>query len=149
MKKPLLLLITISLSINIFSQNLNLDNIVELKMSNTDKIVKVMTAKNWELFEFEKGKYISYFYQVDENIKAIITFYKNSIKDGIASTLLITYSKEKFNTYKQRLISLDGSLEKIYLEEGNKVEEYKLKIWTIRFKVNNDDKVPLYEVFIE
>lgn len=149
MKKPLLLLITISLSINIFSQNLNLDNIVELKMSNTDKIVKVMTAKNWELFEFEKGKYISYFYQVDENIKAIITFYKNSIKDGIGSTLLITYSKEKFNTYKQRLISLDGSLEKIYLEEGNKVEEYKLKIWTIRFKVNNDDKVPLYEVFIE
>jgi hypothetical protein len=148
MKKFILLLLIITGSINSFSQNLTLDNVLQLKMSKTEDIVKALEAKDWRLFEFEKGKFISYLYEKDEEIKSVITFYKDPVKKGIGSTLLVTYSTEKYLSYKKRIVSSKWSLEKIYYENGNKVEEYKLNIWTIQIKVNADDTRLQYELFI-
>lgn len=131
--KILFTLIILFFSLNIFSQNLTLDEVMNLRKKSIANCEEYLTSKNWNLISSKSGK-------KDYKLGNLIFAYnKNPFDDNAESFIYFYYSD--FSDRKRIKIQLIQP--QIYNNYIDRIKSFRCKL--IDNKVNDDGIVKTYQ----
>lgn len=131
MKKNLLMFTFLMISNSVFSQNLTLAQILEIKKKDLGNAEEYLTAKGWEFKDAEEPTY-------EKLGKATFTYNKSDMSDKAESFLTFFYSQYSDKTR----ISIQVNKKIKYNEYISSIKSYGCKL--INSKVENGDIVKVY-----
>lgn len=155
MKKIYLLLILIS--VQAFSQNPSLKEIIELKKMEHSNAKEHLTSNNWKIladrysdeFKFGDMRFVNQKENHDQKIALYINFYFDS--DNIAQNRIEfqTFHKDIFNSYLAELQLSDFKYISSTSDNNQSSEIYKNELTTVEIKIipYNEEKI-LYTFYI-
>ena len=147
MKQVLLSFLFLVTGLNLYSQNLTLSQLLELRKKNLGKAEEFLTSKGWEFMEAEEPK-------IETLGTATFTYKKSEIYDGAESFLIFLFTtdaidenriniqvnkKEKYNEYLGAIKGYGCELISSKVKDGNIVKVYRGATTTFRITASTSE----------
>ena len=146
------------------SQNITIDELASLRKKSFGNLEETLSSKNWVYIEgqeadFESMGNATFAFnkkEYDDSAQAFLNFiYDNSENEELCSHRIVLhfFTKEKYNSYINRLKSIGCKLIKSNIQDGNIIKIYQGNTTTFRISIVAEKDVfgttkTRYELFV-